>query len=456
MRPLVTCRLTGVVFVLSWLICLRPEPSAFAEFYGRWEYHDLGQHHLTIETEPDVYRSFLPYFIAADFSGLVGGWLSNEEGPPRFFDVHTGQFREPLPDEYGEVRNVYDNIALIDGGLQRWLYNHSTGEMSSIDVPDLELIQGAQMNRSAQVAVPFLDPGDGLGYGTQPLVLWPNGEQIRPPYEAERFPGVPRPIGNMTVNDISENGWVTGAVGGEVPVFGGETSAGFVANFFTGEYTELPFSGKLVNDRGQVAGFLDDSGNTMPFWDGQTVSQTQYWSGGRTSEPPPHLAVDGNSLVMNNHGQVVLAFAIDDNGRILKAANGPLLEVPNLSDPGGPPLLIQTQRLVLGIPLFIAGDYDASGTVDQADLDMVLLGWGTDTLPAAWRHDLPEDGGIIDQADLDEVLLRWGHTDGVPATDDGGWLSGSGTHAPEPGTLWLAACCVLIVRRLRPLCRRRA
>jgi hypothetical protein len=56
-------------------------------------------------------------------------------------------------------------------------------------------------------------------------------------------------------------------------------------------------------------------------------------------------------------------------------------------------------------------DYNQSGLVDQADLDLVLLHWGTeliDPAPAGWTNDLP--AGLVDQQELDKVLLGWGNT----------------------------------------------
>jgi hypothetical protein len=54
-------------------------------------------------------------------------------------------------------------------------------------------------------------------------------------------------------------------------------------------------------------------------------------------------------------------------------------------------------------------DYNANGYVDQGDLDLVLLGWGSELADAAgagWYNDLPS--GPIDQEELDKVLLNWG------------------------------------------------
>jgi hypothetical protein len=56
------------------------------------------------------------------------------------------------------------------------------------------------------------------------------------------------------------------------------------------------------------------------------------------------------------------------------------------------------------------GDYNGNGTVEQADLDLVLLYWGqaAANAPPAWINNRPS--GVIDQAELDAVLLNWGAT----------------------------------------------
>ncbi len=77
------------------------------------------------------------------------------------------------------------------------------------------------------------------------------------------------------------------------------------------------------------------------------------------------------------------------------------------------------------------GDYNASGQVEQGDLDLVLQNWGRDTVangvPTGWTNDLPD--GLIDQAELDGVLLNWGAT---AAPNFGG------ASVPEPGVFFLA------------------
>lgn len=57
-----------------------------------------------------------------------------------------------------------------------------------------------------------------------------------------------------------------------------------------------------------------------------------------------------------------------------------------------------------------AGDYNGDGVVNQADLDLVLLHWGTDAESGVpdWTSDLAR--GTVDQEELDAVLLNWGKT----------------------------------------------
>jgi hypothetical protein len=87
----------------------------------------------------------------------------------------------------------------------------------------------------------------------------------------------------------------------------------------------------------------------------------------------------------------------------------------------------------------IPGDYNGNGTVEQADLDLVLLNWGLPGVPAGWTNDLPE--GNIDQAELDGVLLNWGNMQALG--------SGGGAGVPEPSTLLLilVAAGLGLVRR---------
>jgi hypothetical protein len=82
----------------------------------------------------------------------------------------------------------------------------------------------------------------------------------------------------------------------------------------------------------------------------------------------------------------------------------------------------------------LAADFNANGTVEQGDLDLVLLNWGADgSPPPGWKNDLPF--GLIDQEELDGVLLNWGKAGarGLP-----------GTSVPEPSALETALLLILL------------
>jgi hypothetical protein len=88
------------------------------------------------------------------------------------------------------------------------------------------------------------------------------------------------------------------------------------------------------------------------------------------------------------------------------------------------------------IRVSLAGDYNNNAQVEQGDLDLVLLGWGSDVAtnppPPEWINQRPV-AGLIDQGELDAVLLNWGGTaDAVTAT-----------AVPEPSGLLLALCVSL-------------
>jgi hypothetical protein len=91
----------------------------------------------------------------------------------------------------------------------------------------------------------------------------------------------------------------------------------------------------------------------------------------------------------------------------------------------------------------IPGDYNGNGTVEQADLDLVLLNWGTGGVPGGWVNDLPE--GNIDQAELDGVLLNWGNMAAAG-------LGGSPVPEPASGILIVLFACVTLAMRRR-ICR---
>jgi hypothetical protein len=84
----------------------------------------------------------------------------------------------------------------------------------------------------------------------------------------------------------------------------------------------------------------------------------------------------------------------------------------------------------------LAGDYNGSGLVEQADLDLVLLNWGqaAASVPGDWVS------GSVDQEELDGVLLNWGLS--APAS--------VGAVVPEPAAWLLCMIAVaLLPRRLR-------
>ena len=87
------------------------------------------------------------------------------------------------------------------------------------------------------------------------------------------------------------------------------------------------------------------------------------------------------------------------------------------------------------------GDYNGSGLVEQADMDLVLTNWGrpAEPPPAGWVADLPS--GTIDQAELDGLLINWGKTTVPTAVSQA---------VPEPSAgLLLASSVVAAIAVLR-------
>jgi hypothetical protein len=92
------------------------------------------------------------------------------------------------------------------------------------------------------------------------------------------------------------------------------------------------------------------------------------------------------------------------------------------------------------------GDYNASGAVEQADLDLVLLNWGnqlTDPAAAGWITHLPT--GPVDQSELDTVLLNWGSSASTIAT----------STVPEPSAAVILLACVTGLVACRKYTRRK-
>ncbi|MEM7627105.1 MAG: PQQ-dependent sugar dehydrogenase [Planctomycetota bacterium] len=88
------------------------------------------------------------------------------------------------------------------------------------------------------------------------------------------------------------------------------------------------------------------------------------------------------------------------------------------------------------------GDYNGDGFVSQADLNLVLLNWGNNSLPPDWVATDQFDGGLIGQNELNDVLLNWG--DGTPPVP-------AGAAVPEPGTVVIVLFGALVAVRRRSL-----
>lgn len=92
----------------------------------------------------------------------------------------------------------------------------------------------------------------------------------------------------------------------------------------------------------------------------------------------------------------------------------------------------------VGVEELVPGDYNADCIVSQGDLDLVLLNWGSSTLPQGWANADQFDG-VITQNELDAVLLNWG--DGAVSSFEA---------VPEPSSIALVALCgALHMSRLR-------
>ncbi|MEM7624347.1 MAG: PEP-CTERM sorting domain-containing protein [Planctomycetota bacterium] len=99
------------------------------------------------------------------------------------------------------------------------------------------------------------------------------------------------------------------------------------------------------------------------------------------------------------------------------------LFTPNLAD--GATISLGEIRAAGGTSL--VGDYDGDGLVGQADLNLVLLNWGSSTIPPQWVATDQFNGERVGQDELNGVLLNWG--DESPAA----------LAVPEPATAWVLA-----------------
>jgi hypothetical protein len=81
----------------------------------------------------------------------------------------------------------------------------------------------------------------------------------------------------------------------------------------------------------------------------------------------------------------------------------------------------------------LPGDYNQNGTVEQADLDLILLNWGADALALSFNWA----SGTVDQDELDGVLLHWGDMAAVLGLATAG--------VPEPSTALTCAASLWMI-----------
>jgi hypothetical protein len=135
-----------------------------------------------------------------------------------------------------------------------------------------------------------------------------------------------------------------------------------------------------------------------------------------------------------------LVIALNDGSVTGKLADGSPITVNPYQSIGGPATLTVT------LVSLLKGDYNSNGTVEQADLDLVLLNWGEELFNpfgAGWINDIPS--GVIDQEELDNVLLHWGSTPAPVGT----------AGIPEPATSYSVAVLASVLLFARALVVRR-
>jgi len=143
--------------------------------------------------------------------------------------------------------------------------------------------------------------------------------------------------------------------------------------------------------------------------------------------------------------QYVKLVDIPGNGDFLDSQGNPILDAWLTTGSGGFDFRLPEGQGIGVLNQALAnllGDYDANGQVSQSDLDLVLLNWGSATLPAGWIAADQFDGATVSQNELDGVLLNWG--DGNPP---------SLLAIPEPATLTFLFIfsAAVVTRRASPI-----
>jgi hypothetical protein len=252
--------------------------------------------------------------------------------------------------------------------------------------------------------------------------------------------------GTTTNAEVNISGGIIGAFfnanpGSDVTVSGGNVGVGFDA---------LGGSRVRVGGGTVSAGFNALLNSEVLFTSGTAseldahVTSDVYIAGGAIGRANAHresrvrlygteFLLDGTSVAFANFGQAV---TIDDRGAELTGmlADGSAFNFELSSDRTvGSDFFDSDAELTVTLISQLEGDYNSNGTVEQADLDLVLLNWGDNLFnpyAAGWINDVPS--GAIDQEELDNVLLNWGDTIAGPAL-------GAAAGVPEPRTATLAA-----------------
>jgi hypothetical protein len=81
----------------------------------------------------------------------------------------------------------------------------------------------------------------------------------------------------------------------------------------------------------------------------------------------------------------------------------------------------------------IEGDFNASGSVELGDLNLVLFNWNSNSIPSGWVNQIPS--GTVGITQLNTVLFNWGNTSLVAVPE------------PTAGILGLGIALVGILRR---------